>query len=611
MKDTKSSRGDHIKALEAVINTGILRNLQILNLSNSLLNGELLITLLPLIACNCPGLNDLDLSKNNIGVPGASVLGEAFPLLINSRNVFQLDLSENNLDSMAMTVFTEKVIAISKLKSVSISQSTKCDIHLSLNKNPLRYEDLLGIFRILQFDCCRISKLEIEDTVVNVLSIDFATSQLENTQKFMSKLQKLCMSKNTASSRLHLNALFSMLPTGIFTNLEELNLAQTLLSNCGELLSILLPSLSSHCPHLVDLDLSENHVGIDGACALGENFLLLTSNKKQFHLDLSECSIDNECMIAFSEQMAEKMFRSTEITLFTECHLCLDKNPLESTGLWEIMKVLSYESCPITRLDLRRTQRTTTNSGIDEMSNFNTVMSSRLTTLHLNDNRLNGDTHLKILTIVVKSGLLASLEKFDLSESVIARNDEASLTELISSLSTYCPKLTSLDFSNTNLNVPEACALGDNLTLLVYGKKQFHLDLSKTYFDTEASIAFCKKVIDKLLSSTDTSSTRELEYSSCALYLNRNPIGYNGFLALFKMLSTKLCPITNLQIKDTYNSTTEINSTDLEADSVMGSRLTTLCLGDNQFTGEIYARAFKVAVRVDVLEFRPFKCSHL
>ncbi len=124
-----------------------------------------------------------------------------------------------------------------------------------------------------------------------------------------------------------------MLPTGIFTNLEELNLAQTLLSNCGELLSILLPSLSSHCPHLVDLDLSENHVGIDGACALGENFLLLTSNKKQFHLDLSECSIDNEGMRAFSEQMAEKMFRSTEITLFTECHLCLDKNPLESTGL--------------------------------------------------------------------------------------------------------------------------------------------------------------------------------------------------------------------------------------------------------------------------------------
>ncbi len=169
------------------------------------------------------------------------------------------------------------------------------------------------------------------------------------------------------------------------------------------------------------------------------------------------------------------------------------------------------------------------------------------------------------------------------------------------SLSTYCPKLTSLDFSNTNLNVPEACALGDNLTLLVYGKKRFHLDLSETYFDTEASIAFCKKVIDKLLSSTDTSSITELEYSSCALYLNRNPIGYNGFLALFKMLSTKLCPITNLQIKDTHNSTKEINSADLEADNVMGSRLTTLCLGDNQFTGEIYARALEVAVRVDVL----------
>ena len=78
-----------IQALETAIKTSCLVILKKLALSHTLIdsadvNGKLLTTLLPSIATYCPHLEDLDLSKNNLGVPGACAVGEAFSLLVSS-----------------------------------------------------------------------------------------------------------------------------------------------------------------------------------------------------------------------------------------------------------------------------------------------------------------------------------------------------------------------------------------------------------------------------------------------------------------------------------------------------------------------------------------------
>ena len=98
-----------IQALERAVEAGVLNNLELLFLSNTLtgdadINGALLTTLLKSISSHCPHLWGLDLSNNNLGVPGACALGEVLPLLTN---VSTLDLTSTMLDSEAIIALTD------------------------------------------------------------------------------------------------------------------------------------------------------------------------------------------------------------------------------------------------------------------------------------------------------------------------------------------------------------------------------------------------------------------------------------------------------------------------------------------------------------------------
>ena len=101
-------------------------------IDNADVNGELLTTLLPSIATHCPHLEDLDLSNNNLGVPGACAVAGAFPLFVSNREKFNLDLSDTNMSGEAVVKFSDIIT------SRSCDYLCKCKLNLS--------ENLIGIY---------------------------------------------------------------------------------------------------------------------------------------------------------------------------------------------------------------------------------------------------------------------------------------------------------------------------------------------------------------------------------------------------------------------------------------------------------------------------------
>ena len=146
----------------------MLVNLMELKLSNTLtddadINGALLATLSPSIASHCPHRTRLDLSRNNLGVPGASALGGLF------KKIFSLDFSDANINAEAVAA-----LAFGKQSFESISCT------LTLHKNPLAYNGLLAIFRMLRSETCLITELDLGNT--DLTTPVSTESQCHNTQ---------------------------------------------------------------------------------------------------------------------------------------------------------------------------------------------------------------------------------------------------------------------------------------------------------------------------------------------------------------------------------------------------------------------------------------------
>ena len=138
-----------IQSLEAAIQARTFVNLESLDLSNTLtddadINGALLATLLPSIASHCPRLRYLNLSKNSLGVPGASAVGK---LITNCRSKLRLGLSDTNINAKAVAALFS-----------SSKHSEPCFLSgLDLSKNPIGYNDLIAIFRLLRIRTCLFS----------------------------------------------------------------------------------------------------------------------------------------------------------------------------------------------------------------------------------------------------------------------------------------------------------------------------------------------------------------------------------------------------------------------------------------------------------------------
>ena len=98
-----------------------------------------------------------------------------------------------------------------------------------------------------------------------------------------------------------IQALERAVVSGILVNLKYLSLSNTLTGDAdvnGALITTCLRPITSHCPHLRTLVLSENNLGVPAACALGEALPLLTND---IELYLNNTMLDSEAIIAFTD----------------------------------------------------------------------------------------------------------------------------------------------------------------------------------------------------------------------------------------------------------------------------------------------------------------------
>ena len=168
-----------IQSLETAVLASMLVNLRVLCLSNTLtddadINGALLATLLPSISSHCPHLWTLKLSKNNLGVPGASALGGLFTRL-SSRSMWDIALSDTNINAEAVAAFTITT------RPSEPSFNPFCDHTIDLSDNPLGYDGLLAIFRMFH---CEITSLYLDNTNLTTpvnIEPQYQNIQLSNT----------------------------------------------------------------------------------------------------------------------------------------------------------------------------------------------------------------------------------------------------------------------------------------------------------------------------------------------------------------------------------------------------------------------------------------------
>ena len=192
-----------IQSLEAAIQARKFVDVERLSLSNTLtddadINGALLATLLPSIASHCPHLEYLDLSKNNLGVPGASAVGEL--ITDNNRSELEIDLSDTNINAKAVAAL-----------SPPARHSEPCFLNdLNFSKNPIGYEGLLAVFRMLRsriFPFLKTLDLSQTDLTTSVTTVSHyhnillpnSANLLNFGPSFESRLTRLDLSDNSFS----------------------------------------------------------------------------------------------------------------------------------------------------------------------------------------------------------------------------------------------------------------------------------------------------------------------------------------------------------------------------------------------------------------------------
>ena len=172
-----------LQALEDAVHAGTLGNLEKLYLAGTLtsdadINGAVLTTFLSSLSSHCPEMHSLDLSNNNLGVPGAKAIGAACSQLTkhniqltNDKHIllllaFELSLNKTNLGDEGVIAFTQSLDGpchLSRLRimenvlhhdamgalSKSITSGVLKVVSLSLDDNPLGLQGALVVFTML------------------------------------------------------------------------------------------------------------------------------------------------------------------------------------------------------------------------------------------------------------------------------------------------------------------------------------------------------------------------------------------------------------------------------------------------------------------------------
>ena len=333
----------------------------------------------------------------------------------------------------------------------------------------------------------------------------------------------------TAVLKSSSDGLENSLCDGVLSNLEWLSLSESLTSDAdtnASLLSTLGEALSSHCPHLLCLDLDHNNLGVHRAIAL----LARVISRLQHHsakdsglepplsfVDLCQTSLGDKGLCAFVDSLEgvccfiglsldDNDIHSSGVSCLADAvcsgkvvlqgELVLDDNLLGLEGALAVGRMLSSNQCQLTGLYLSRCRLTTAGGSLpntDPLNVGNNNVSSEsvrdvgqqlcqmpqnniITRLNLDGNSFTGNS---IYILVAFMHLCPGLEDLLTSNCEITSDDLIKLFHTLSSLS-LCSMLNTWFLNSNAISDSGVSALINHLpslfTALGSGNSKIRLD---------------------------------------------------------------------------------------------------------------------------------------
>ena len=337
-----------------------------------------------------------------------------------------------------------------------------------------------------------------------------------------------------------LQALENAVHGDLFSKLTDLDLAGSLTSDAdtnAAWLTTFLEALSAHCPHLDDLNLSDNNLGVPGASAISNIFeqndhryniiclnktnlgdegltILIRSLKVVSILDLADNDIHATGVSCFADAVCEGKMVVRNIVVGLASLLYLSNNPLGLEGTVAIGRMLSSSQCQLCNVDLSRCELTTAGGSLLNTDSGNTIsgeavrdvgqqlcqmpQSSTITSLYLDGNSFTGEGIHILAGFMHLCPCLRILSTGDCgitSDDLVLLFDK--LTQLKSSSPSLCSKLESWSLRNNQIDDSGVSALMDHLPSLFpcFGCDQY----SNIYLDNNpVSSEMVKRLEEKM-----------------------------------------------------------------------------------------------------------------
>ena len=474
-----------------------------------------------LILNNNDKLQDLDLSHNNIGSEGATVVFKktssmnlcSFNISYNNitddvdgvkaflsrnKNLEKLDFSHNNLQAAGAI----KVCKINLLKLTSFNISHNCitteaaaDIGnflfhntklqmLDLSGNELTVSGYKNIFKNLH-NMCALSSLKVSHgTVVNEAADELVTVLLHNTL-----LQELDLSYNFLSIS-NCAKIFKGMEN--ISNLEVINVSHNMITDeaVDALTHILLCNV-----RLKELNLSYDNLSASGIIKI---FQAMKNISNLETINFSHNMITDECV----ESIAAVLSRNRKLK-----SLDLSSNYLKYDGCIKIFNVLMNIKC-LRKLNISCNQITATavhniaifshNSKLEEIDSSNNIMQSAgtitlfkslrcissLKKLYINGNMITDEAADDIAVVLSKN---TNLEVLDISCNYLQAAGAIKIFKAMKNVS-------NLETINISHNMITDEAAENIATVLSHSINLKTIDLSSNYFKPEGFV----KIFDKM-----------------------------------------------------------------------------------------------------------------
>ena len=320
-----------MQVLKETILVGKLGKLKRLYLCGCLaddVNGTLLATFTESLAAHCPCLTKIELSKNNIGIPGAQALGRIMSKLGHSKHSsLSICVNEAKLSNESLKAFIESIVGTCYVSTLELkgnnidsdgvsflsegfsSQKFAYFCELCLDDNPLGLSGILAVGHMLSNSDCNLKHLSLSNCHL-----------LDETVTVRSIERQLCsMSPVNLDGKLTLDHNnFSGAGIHVLTGLMHLcrNLYSVMTSHCGitsddlvRLLDGIAQSKSFGDCRLKYWNLTNNDISDGGVAALIKHLPSLFPEVNSIMLKLDGNNVSKAMRETLSEELrkAEKI----------------------------------------------------------------------------------------------------------------------------------------------------------------------------------------------------------------------------------------------------------------------------------------------------------------